>query len=363
MIALLYENLAETDTRIKIDAAVVDIEVHENGVKVYLKDGSIKEGSIVVGVDGIYSKTRQIMQRLAQTPPDTWPMTAAYQGLYGDFHSCPGLNQGTFYQSRGSGIVSQAMSGEDKGHFAILRAISPTADPKRYTTEHRDSLADEFSNTVVAPGIRFKAIWERTVKETAAMVNQEEGSCDKWYHGRIALAGDAVHKVTSVTGMGVNVSINSAAALANELYRTLQSEPDPSTGAVEDAFFRYQQIRDPEASQLHTIGRMQIRGVTWATWADWFFDLLRRSLGRYRQIGGPHRGAYQKGVDAGIRAVRGPEGSGALSSHPCFTRMIYLNASGIWRNDTIVYGWSALQLLRVPRAALKERIAWRDNLY
>ena len=94
----------------------------------------------------------------------------------------------------------------------------------------------------------------------------------QWYHGRIALAGDAVHKVTSVTGLGVNTGINSAAALANELYRTLQSDPDPSTGALEDAFARYQHIRNREISQLHTIGRKQIRSVTSETWADWVFD-------------------------------------------------------------------------------------------
>ncbi|KAI2464165.1 FAD/NAD(P)-binding domain-containing protein [Annulohypoxylon bovei var. microspora] len=273
LIGLLYENLPEKETRIKTGAAVIDIEAHEKGVKVHLKDGRTEEGSILIGVDGVYSKTRQIMQqKLAQAPPDTWPMTATYQGLYGCFHSCHGFEPGTFYQSRGSGIVSQIMVGADRGHFAILRPIPPTAAPKRYTTEDRDRLAKELSNISVGPGVRFQDMWELTVKETAAMVNQEEGYCDKWYHERVVLAGDAVHKATSVTGLGVNTGINSAAVLANELYRTLQSEPDPSTGAIEDAFARYQQIRGREASQLHTFGRKQIRGVTWETWADWFFD-------------------------------------------------------------------------------------------
>ncbi|KAI1453935.1 FAD/NAD(P)-binding domain-containing protein [Annulohypoxylon moriforme] len=272
-IALLYENLPEKETRIKTSAAVVDIEAHEKGVKVHLRDGRIEEGSIVIGVDGAYSKTRQIMQqKLAQAPPDTWPMTATYQGLYGCFHSCRGFEPGTFYQSRGSGIVSQVMVGADRGHFAILRPILPTAEPKRYTTEDRDRLAKELSNILVAPGIRFQDIWELTDKETAAMVNQEEGYCDKWYHGRVALAGDAVHKATSVTGLGANTGINSAAVLANQLHRILQSEPDPSTEAIEEAFAQYQRIRGREAGRLHEIGRKQIRGVTWETWSDWFFD-------------------------------------------------------------------------------------------
>ncbi|KAI1759375.1 FAD/NAD(P)-binding domain-containing protein [Hypoxylon sp. FL1150] len=273
-IALLYENLPEKETRIKTGAAVVDIETHENGVKVHLKDGSVEEGSAVIGIDGAYSKTRRIMQRLAQTPPDTYPMIAAYQGLYGRFRPYAGLQKGTFYQSRGSGIVLQTMAGEETGYFAFLRAIPPTAEPKRYTSEERDRVADELANIAAAPGVSFKDIWDRTFKETAALASQEEGYCDKWYRGRIALAGDAAHKNTSSMGMGVNMGISSAAVLANELYRTLQSEPDPSTEAVENAFARYQETRDSEASEQHIQGRLHVRRLTWETWADWFSDRI-----------------------------------------------------------------------------------------
>jgi 2-polyprenyl-6-methoxyphenol hydroxylase-like FAD-dependent oxidoreductase len=273
LIALLYQNLPEKETRVKTSAAVIDIEVHEKGVKVHLRDGSTEEGSIIVGVDGVHSKTRHIMQqKLAQTPPDTWPMTATYHGLYGCFNSHPRFDPGTFYQSRGTGIVSQMMVGEDRGHFAILRPIHPKAESKPYTTEDRDRLAQELASIMVAPNVRFQDVWEATEKETAAMVDQEEGYCDKWYYSRIVLAGDAVHKATSVTGLGVNTGINSAAVLANELYRTLLSDPNPSTRVLEDTFAQYQKIRTPETSRLHTIGMKQVRNVTWNTWLDWLWD-------------------------------------------------------------------------------------------
>lgn len=273
LIALLHQNLPEKETRVKTGAVVVDIEAQEKGVKVHLKDGSTEEGSIVIGVDGVHSKTRHIMQqKLAQTPPDTWPMTATYQGLYGCFHSHPSFDPGTFYQSRGTGIVSQLMVDENKGHFAILRPILPSSESRRYTTEDRDRLAEELGSIMVGPNIRFQDVWEVTDKDTAAMVDQEEGYCDKWYHERIVLAGDAVHKSTSVTGLGVNTGINSAAVLANELHRTLLSDPDPTTKALEETFAQYQKIRTPETSRLYTIGRKQVRNVTWQTWTDWLWD-------------------------------------------------------------------------------------------
>ncbi|KAK8097764.1 uncharacterized protein PG998_013250 [Apiospora kogelbergensis] len=274
LIDLLYESLPGKETRVKNGAAVSGIETHEKGVKVDLKDGSTEEGSIVIGVDGVHSKTRQIMQQqLALTPPDAWPMTATYHGLYGFFHPFPGFEPGTFYQSRSTGLVSQIMVGVDRGHFAVLRpVVPPRAESKRYTTEDRDRFAAEQASIMVAPGVSFGDVWAATAKNTAAMVDQEEGYCDRWHHERVVLAGDAVHKATSVTGLGVNTGIGSAAVLANELHRVLEADPDPSTAVLADAFARYQRIRTPEASRLHTMGREQIRGVTWATWLDWFWD-------------------------------------------------------------------------------------------
>lgn len=272
-IGLVYENLPEKETRVKTGAGIVDIETDEKGVTVHLKDGSTEEGSIVIGADGVHSKTRRILQqKLAQTPPDTWPMTASYHGLFGCFKPVPGMNPGVFYQSRGAGLILQAFCGVERGHYIVLRSIPPATETKRYTTEERDAFAKGAKHHFAAPGVRFEDIWKNTDKETAAMVNQEEGYCDKWYHGRVALVGDAVHKATSVSGLGLNTAVNSAAALANELYRVLESDPDPSTSALEDAFARYQQVRTHEGSQLFHRGREQIRGSTWATWGDWFFD-------------------------------------------------------------------------------------------
>lgn len=42
LIALLYEHLPDKTTRIKTGAAVADIKTHENGIKVYLRDGRVE---------------------------------------------------------------------------------------------------------------------------------------------------------------------------------------------------------------------------------------------------------------------------------------------------------------------------------
>ncbi|KAH7303545.1 hypothetical protein B0I35DRAFT_455160 [Stachybotrys elegans] len=276
LVALLYENLPEIDkeTRIKTNVTVIDVESYDDRVKVFLRDGSAVDGSIVVGVDGVHSKTRQIMQRIAQSPPDTRPMLSTYRGLYGQLSSNAGLRPGTLYQSRAAGIVSQMMIGQNSGHFIVLRPVPNTAERRRYSEEERDDLAQELSEIMVAPGVPFKNIWQLTLKKTAVIVDQEEGYCDKWYDGRVAIASDAAHKLTSVTGWGLNMGIHSVTVLANELHSLLQSEPRPSTAAIDQAFMRYQQLRSRETNGLYDVGRAMIRTVTWETWSAWFFDRI-----------------------------------------------------------------------------------------
>jgi 2-polyprenyl-6-methoxyphenol hydroxylase-like FAD-dependent oxidoreductase len=61
-----------TKDPIRTRAAVKDIAESENGVRVYLNDGSYEDGDIVVGCDGVASRVRQIMWNHAnQAVPNT----------------------------------------------------------------------------------------------------------------------------------------------------------------------------------------------------------------------------------------------------------------------------------------------------
>jgi FAD dependent monooxygenase len=60
----LYEQL-EDKSKILLNKKVIAVELGEGGVRVRCEDGSVFEGSIVVGADGIHSRVRKEMQRLA----------------------------------------------------------------------------------------------------------------------------------------------------------------------------------------------------------------------------------------------------------------------------------------------------------
>ncbi|KAK7755450.1 hypothetical protein SLS62_002678 [Diatrype stigma] len=273
LIRVLYEGLPNHEDRVKTNARIVDMETNAEGVRVHLKDGTVEEGSIVVGTDGVHSKTREAIQRLSNTSTGKHPMTATFYGIYGNAPAIDGCEVGMFYETRGPGRVIQLSCMGDRMFYALLKTLDrPTTEKRSYSAEEMEQVAVEFAEDFVTPTVKFKEVWAVTDKTTARLVNQEEGFAEKWYHERIALVGDSAHKMTSITGQGFNSGMHSAAFLANELRKTLQSNPNPTTEVLEETFARYQRAREGETQALFQNGLDATRQVTWYSWRAWVLD-------------------------------------------------------------------------------------------
>lgn len=84
LVQTLLDGLKGSESKIRTGVGIDDIKMTENGVRVRLSDGSIEEGSIVIGADGVHSQTRGIMQRLAKEAgndiaKDEDPIVSNYQ--------------------------------------------------------------------------------------------------------------------------------------------------------------------------------------------------------------------------------------------------------------------------------------------
>ena len=135
--------------------------------------------------------------------------------------------------------------------------------------DYAASLAD----VAVCPGVTFKDVWARADKDSARMLNQEEGFMSLWHHDRIVLVGDAVHKSTSVNGLGMTCGLHSAAVLANLLQGLVASTgQNPSVEEVDEIFSRYQQERQGEVKPVWDKGYSMIRKVTRNSWLSWLWD-------------------------------------------------------------------------------------------
>ena len=69
-VKILYDSLPDK-TRVLENKVVRDIEDIPNGVRVVLGDGTVEEGDIVVGCDGVNSAVRRLMwERAKKTIPE-----------------------------------------------------------------------------------------------------------------------------------------------------------------------------------------------------------------------------------------------------------------------------------------------------
>lgn len=296
IIDILHAGLLGKDSKIRTSVEVVGIEPQANGVRVRLGDGSLVEGSIVIGTDGVHSTTRQLMQTLSAddgsdektAPPGQSPMVASFNSIFGRASVADlGIEPGTWFESRGAGVIIQGLVGAEDGKmtFATIKplnageraavVVSDGGRRPRYSDADADEHAASIQHVLVCPGVTFGDVWARADRELCVMVDQEEGFVEQWYHGsgRVVLVGDAVHKSTSANGLGMTCGVHSAAVLANGLRRLLAEQPSPSGPALAEVFARYQAERQAEVRPLWEDGHAMVRGVTRRfSWGAWLWE-------------------------------------------------------------------------------------------
>lgn len=164
--------------KILTDNKVVDIEMKPGGLTVACADGSTFEGSIVIGADGVHSKTRQLMRTLAlkENSKRSWdseiPYTATYQLLYGAFPSPSASGFGYDIQAKDKAIMY--FSSPDRGWFFLYkRLLNPTKEHASYTDKDVESVAQEFLEFPLARTVKVKDVWPRMLG--AGLTNLEEG--------------------------------------------------------------------------------------------------------------------------------------------------------------------------------------------
>ncbi|KAI0205293.1 hypothetical protein F4808DRAFT_280061 [Astrocystis sublimbata] len=268
----LYNTLpAEVQARIHVQKRVVHIDVTDDGVAVHCSDGTVERGDIVLGADGVHSRSRQMMQSLAKGQPASTaqpsPYVTTYRVLFGSLPPLPDLPVGMNYEGVHAGVSTQIITGERQAWWGVYEKIAtPTSERLRWTEDDKKAVLEKWGKLYMAPG--------HTVEDTyahrngdAGLISLEEGLVDTWSWKRVVLVGDAVRKLEPHAGQGYNAGVADLVVLVNGL-RTLTRKAAattalPTTEDLETLFRAYQKQRMEDTPAIIKMSEGRARMCAW----------------------------------------------------------------------------------------------------
>ncbi|KAK5659731.1 hypothetical protein OQA88_942 [Cercophora sp. LCS_1] len=282
LMRILHDSLPPSaQSKLLPSKKVVSVSTSPTGVSVTCADGTIHNGTIIVGADGAHSTVRSQMRLSAlsttsssiPTTNDEKPFLTTYRSMWIRFPTIPPIVPGDASETHGYNCTLQLFAGEETSVIGIYeRMDQPTREPARYSEADEQAFITKWGHLpVIAGGCTIGDAY--TNRTQAGMVNLEEGVLKHWSYDRIVLVGDAAHKFTPSTGAGCNNGIVDVVALANELYHAFRKVRDetgdegafPQGDEILRAFNEYQAARF-EAVKEGMEGASQATGA--ATWAD-----------------------------------------------------------------------------------------------
>ncbi|KAH7211343.1 hypothetical protein DER44DRAFT_689562 [Fusarium oxysporum] len=285
LVQTLYDNLPESlKQNIKFGKKIKNIDATDDDIEVECADGSTYEGSILIGADGVYSKTRQLMRRLAQESNlgPSWipesPYISSYKCLWCTF---PRLtNPGESFDTQHKDSAVMYITGRERSWiFLYKRLPQPTREKVSYTDQDVEDYAAEFADYPVCENYKVRQVFAQRFH--AGMSNLEEGIVRHWSLGRIVLVGDACHKFTPNAGLGFNNGVQDVVALCNGLRKAVLEAPgqEPTSHTLRNVFTTYQKTRrnavKADYSYSFHLTRMQ-------AWPNTLYFLIGRYLSTYR---------------------------------------------------------------------------------
>ncbi|KAK0630904.1 hypothetical protein B0T17DRAFT_590262 [Bombardia bombarda] len=285
---ILYDTLPEESKPNVIENARVRDITEDNGtVEVTLADGTVHEGDLVVGADGVHSAVREIMWAAADklspgliTTEERQTIKTTYKCLIGVAPRPAGFGKTDMISvSNDRSSFLMLMEGDTLFFIAPYKLpsdeIKTYPDRPRYTDADAELLAAELADRPLsaATGITFGDIWHSRTR--GHLVSLEEGVLSTWFHGRTVLCGDSAHKMTPNAAFGGQSAMESAVVLANELTTLVRSKggAKPSDAEIQATLQRYQDARLSRVKEIYNVSWMLTR---LQAYDGWLMYLLHR---------------------------------------------------------------------------------------
>ncbi|KAL3490080.1 hypothetical protein BJX62DRAFT_226170 [Aspergillus germanicus] len=276
LLDILYTSLSDP-SRVLVGKTVVSVEQEHdgrNGMTVRTDDGSSYHGDLVVGADGVHSRVRRDMWRLAElerpgfisaqeknSAKSVIGLAVDYGCIFGISDSPPELRPGEQIASLHDGRSFLTFPGKDGRVFwFLLRKLDrqyPYSSASRWSSTELGKTAEQFAADHIWNGVQFGQLWKR--RRVVGMTNLEEGVFSTWHWGHVVCIGDAMHKMAPNTGQGANCAIEDAAALANALSMVIENDSYPSRSTIHTLLQSFNKTRLARVREIYKSARLVVR--------------------------------------------------------------------------------------------------------
>lgn len=238
LFAVLSETALARGIQIVYGKRLVDVKESGQEIVATFADGSEAVGSVLIGADGMYSRTRQLIDPDAPKPH--------YVGLIGsggkvsslDLDPTPDTLNLTFGKRA---FFGHTILADGTVWWFANKPLRPEPSQASLSTLALDEWKQELAHLFADDAVPAKRIIEATQHLSTPMAMHYMEAPKRWYRGRMVLIGDAAHVASPSSGQGASLAIEDAL----EIVRCLRDGADHV-----QAFSTFQQLREMRVKRV-----------------------------------------------------------------------------------------------------------------
>ncbi|MBD2101378.1 FAD-dependent monooxygenase [Leptolyngbya sp. FACHB-261] len=236
---ILYDALPEGT--VKTGCVFENFEESQDTVRVFFQNGSIAEGSVLVGADGLYSSVRAQLQEKEQLERPIYSGTCCWRGYF-EAAGLPLDERYSWSEYWGQGDRFGYFD-VGSGRFSFYAFVNtPAGGTDELAGGALNALRSRFSSYANPVPAILDALSAQPIYRDDIYDREPLGQT--WGRGRVTLIGDAAHPVQPNLGQGGCMAIEDAFELVKQLIVSHEAETVPSL------------LRQFEASRCDRINRV-----------------------------------------------------------------------------------------------------------
>lgn len=226
-------------------------------------DDTTARGDLLVGADGLHSRTRRIIDPDSPNP--------RYLGLLNVGGYASGVevagSVGTMHMTFGKRVFFTYLPAES-GEVWWFANPAMKREPRRSElagTDWRSTMLDLVAEDT-SPATE---VINATPQLFAAWPTHDFPKVPVWHRDRMLIIGDAAHAASPSSGQGASMAIEDAAVLALALR---------DSASIDEAFIEYERVRRPRVSKIVAVGKRNGNGKTPGAFGRVIRDFVLRRI-------------------------------------------------------------------------------------